>query len=253
MNTKQKLTLGIAAIFMVTLTIVGVTYAYFVTRVTGDTTDKEVNVKTATVGSVVYKPGNKVGEVADTITLEKVLPGKVFYKTFEVDNESTDAGAIATFDIFMTSAATQDKAQFVHATATTDCYTSTAKPANSKNGEDSDATTTCFDAAVYNNVKATLYEITADQFATFGTFANDGTAIADEATLLTADNKLYGETGVASHTGLTVSTVSTDLKTNIEIASGAKKYYVLKVNYENVEGNQNIENEAALTLKLSIK
>ncbi len=251
MNTKQKLTLGIAAIFMVTLTIVGVTYAYFVTRVTGDTTDKEIEVKTATVGSVVYKPGNKVGEVDDTITLEKVLPGKVFYKTFEVDNESTDAGAIATFDIFMTSAATQDKAQFVHATDTTTCYTATAKPANSKNGETSDATAACFDAAVYNNVKASLYEITAEQFATFATFANDGSAIADEATLLT--NEVYAEAGVASHTGLTVSTVSTDLKTDINIASGAKKYYVLKVNYENVNGNQNIENEAALTLKLSIK
>ena len=43
MNTKQKLTLGIAAIFMVTLTIVGVTYAYFVTRVTG-TASESVNV-----------------------------------------------------------------------------------------------------------------------------------------------------------------------------------------------------------------
>lgn len=252
MNTKQKLTLGIAAIFMVTLTIVGVTYAYFVTRVTGDTTDKEIEVKTATVGSVVYKPGNKVGEVDDTITLKKVLPGKVFYKTFEVDNESTDAGAIATFDIFMTSAATQDKAQFVHATDTTTCYTATAKPANSKNGETSDATAACFDAGVYNNVKASLYEITADQFTnTFGKFANDGSAIADEATLLT--NEVYAEAGVASHTGLNVSTVSTVLKDGIEIASGAKKYYVLKVNYENVNGNQNIENEAALTLKLSIK
>lgn len=250
MNTKQKLTLGIAAIFMVTLTIVGVTYAYFVTRVTGDTTDKEIEVKTATVGSVVYKPGNKVGEVADTITLEKVLPGKVFYKTFEVDNEG-EAGSKATFDIFMTSTATQDKAQFVHATDTTTCYTATAKPANSKNGETSDATAACFDAGVYNNVKASLYEITADQFTTFATFANDGSAIADEATLLT--NEVYAEAGVASHTGLTVSTVSTDLKTGIEIIGGAKKYYVLKVNYENVNGNQNIENEAALTLKLSIK
>ena len=64
MNTKQKLTLGIAAIFMVTLTIVGVTYAYFVTQVTTET-PAAVDVSTANVGSVEYRVGN--GN-SDTVT-----------------------------------------------------------------------------------------------------------------------------------------------------------------------------------------
>ena len=49
MSTRQKLTLGIAAIFMVTLTIIGVTYAYFVTRVNVQGTETKAEITTADV------------------------------------------------------------------------------------------------------------------------------------------------------------------------------------------------------------
>ena len=83
MNTRQKLTLGIAAIFMVTLTIVGVTYAYFVTRVSGDITES-VNIKTATVGSVEYVPGKKKLGLFSVLTTEPFIdieksPGPGFH------------------------------------------------------------------------------------------------------------------------------------------------------------------------------
>ena len=59
MNTKQKLTLGIAAIFMVTLTIIGVTYAYFVTRVNTTGTETTAIIKTAEIGSSIT-PGDAI-------------------------------------------------------------------------------------------------------------------------------------------------------------------------------------------------
>ena len=94
MNTRQKLTLGIAAIFMVTLTIVGVTYAYFVTRVTGDLTEQTVDVTTATIGEVRYED-----EGSDVVEFTNVLPGVSKYKVFSVINDSTDVGNIGVYNI----------------------------------------------------------------------------------------------------------------------------------------------------------
>ena len=85
MNTRQKLTLGVAAIFMVTLTIVGVTYAYFVTRVTGALTESAV-IETAKIGAIEYVPGNGT---SDSITLSNALPGDVKYKTLYVSSGDT--------------------------------------------------------------------------------------------------------------------------------------------------------------------
>ena len=62
MNTKQKLTLGNAAIFMDTLTRVGVTYAYFVTRV-NYTQEAEVQVQAATIGATFIQNPNHLPQV----------------------------------------------------------------------------------------------------------------------------------------------------------------------------------------------
>lgn len=248
MNTRQKLTLGIAAIFMVTLTIVGVTYAYFVTRVSGDTTES-VDIKTATVGSVEYVPGNGTD---DNVKLENVLPGTTLYKTFSVKNTETDANANSNYSVFLTSTPTANKAQFVHGTATDACYKTTAgnslgKSVTGDGTADVAATATCFDAAAYNNVYVTLYKVTADDAAKF---ADDGKTLPADVTLGTP---VFAESNLAAKAGTDVAAATQDLASDVQIAGNATDYYVLKVEYRSVAGNQNIENLAALTIKASIK
>lgn len=80
MNTKPKIILGISAIFMFILTVIGVTYAYFVTRVEVEDIATAV-VKTAVIGTA-YQDNNQ------NIVVDNVLPGKVVYKTFVVNNKS---------------------------------------------------------------------------------------------------------------------------------------------------------------------
>ena len=248
MNTRQKLTLGIAAIFMVTLTIVGVTYAYFVTRVSGDITES-VDIKTATVGSVEYVPGNGTD---DNVKLENVLPGTVLYKTFSVRNTETDAKANSNYSVFLTSTPTAGKAQFVHATATDACYKTTAynslgKSVTGDGSATGTATATCFDATAYNNVYVTLYKVTATDAAKF---ANDGKTLPAEVTLGTP---VFAEAKLAAAAGIVDTAATQDIANNVQIAGNTTDYYVLKVEYRSVKGNQNIENLAALTIKASIK
>lgn len=250
MNTRQKLTLGIAAIFMVTLTIVGVTYAYFVTRVSGDTTES-VDIKTATVGSVEYVPGNGTD---DNVKLENVLPGTVLYKTFSVRNTATDANANSNYSVFLTSTPTAGKAQFVHATATDACYTTTAynslgKSVTGDGSATGTATETCFNATAYNNVYVTLYKVTAADAGKIDTAA-DVKTLPEGVTL---ENPVFAEANLAAKAGTDVAAATQDLANNVQIAGNTTDYYVLKVEYRSVEGNQNIENLAALTIKASIK
>ena len=47
MNRKQKIIISITGIFIVLLALVGLTYAYFLTRITGNTKDKSISVTTA--------------------------------------------------------------------------------------------------------------------------------------------------------------------------------------------------------------
>lgn len=267
MNTRQKLTLGIAAIFMVTLTIVGVTYAYFVTRVTGTITES-VNVQTAKVGSVIYEQGNGT---SDVVTLNDILPGTTLYKSFKVTNEASDAAAVGSYTIFMESWPTDNKPQFVHGSAgaitsgaTNVCYNSSA--INSEGDtitgnvvSNGTPTATCFDGTSYNNVYVTLYEITPAgttapaNYTYFNTVANDGTAISNEATYLS--NPVLTATNVAAKAlnDATPGNASQDLTSALTIAGNTTRYYVLKVEYRNNNANQNIENDAALTLKVSIR
>ena len=84
MNTKQKLTLGIAAIFMVTQTIVGVTYAYFVTQVqTG--TQAAANVTTATFGEITFVKEDK------SLTLDAWAADNTASLKYQVTNNGDSA------------------------------------------------------------------------------------------------------------------------------------------------------------------
>ena len=265
MNIRQKLTLGVAAIFMVTLTIVGVTYAYFVTRVTGALTDS-ANIQTAQVGEIAYQSGNGTGDLIEFVNEE---PGAVKYKTFSVTN--TDATASGDFKLYLTSTpdgtTNAEKPQFVHATSDTGCYPHTGDNAvtaaslynslgeNISTNAAGTATAACFNGTAYNNLYITLYEVPASDTVTVDA-TGAITAGSLEATGVTT---AMSETNVLANSGIVYTTATQYLNNNndanasIVLAGGATRYYVLKVEYKNNGKNQNIENNAKVTLKVGIE
>ena len=92
MNRRQKIIVSVTGIFLVLLLLVGLTYAYFLTRITGNTNTKSISVKTANL-ALVYGDGNgilEVGEVlvpGDTVKFKTASGDTVDKKTFSVTNE----------------------------------------------------------------------------------------------------------------------------------------------------------------------
>ena len=82
MNKKQKIIVSVVGITIVLLTLLGLTYAYFLTRIQGNTNDKSISVTTADL-KLIYDDGSDgvIGE-------ENLLPSDTVYtKTFTVKNE----------------------------------------------------------------------------------------------------------------------------------------------------------------------
>ena len=85
MNRKQKIIVSITGIFLVLMILVGLTYAYFLTKITGNTNTKSISVSTA----------NLILEYADIneelISDSTVEPGKSWTKTFVATNKGNKA------------------------------------------------------------------------------------------------------------------------------------------------------------------
>ena len=82
MNRKQKIIVSVVGITIVLLALLGLTYAYFLTRIQGNTNDKSISVTTADL-KLVYDDGSD-GVVGG----ENLLPSDTVYtKTFTVKNE----------------------------------------------------------------------------------------------------------------------------------------------------------------------
>ena len=81
MSRKQSIIVSVTGIFLVLLILVGLTYAYFLTKIKGNTNDKSISVTTA----------NLLLEYADVndelITDSAVEPGKSWTKTFVATNK----------------------------------------------------------------------------------------------------------------------------------------------------------------------
>lgn len=288
MNTKEKLTLGIAAIFMVTLAIVGVTYAYFVTRITYSDS-ASATIKTANI-IVTYGDGN--GEVA----LTNVEPGVVTYKGFTVKNESDiaapyavvltstvdmNAGTLANPEFVHTiDAATKDYAgvptvlekrgnsgsDLLSANLIDECYDAEALEnlLGTRNAENPTVKPNCYDGNRYNNIYATLYEVsygetnkTASENATaFNALTSDVLASMTEGI-----EPIQGEVNAPAN-------ASADIASSPKVYFGEKlqkidakdentgepsyKYYILKIEYKDIHKNQNVENEALARFKIDI-
>jgi len=87
MNRKQRIIVSITGIFIVLLALVGLTYAYFLTRITGNENDKSISVTTANL-ELVYADGTTTVLEPDT----KLIPSstEVGTKDFTVTNNGED-------------------------------------------------------------------------------------------------------------------------------------------------------------------
>ncbi len=82
MNRRQKIIVSVTGIFLVLLLLVGLTYAYFLTQITGNQNNKSILVSTANL-AIVYggDDGSVIGDG------ETIVPGTTFEpKTFTVTN-----------------------------------------------------------------------------------------------------------------------------------------------------------------------
>jgi len=102
MNRRQKIIVSITGIFIVLLALVGLTYAYFLTRITGNENEKSISVTTANL-ELVYAEENDAYVIGEDEIIE---PGKIFEtKTFTVRNNGNnviDSYAVILEDVSIT-------------------------------------------------------------------------------------------------------------------------------------------------------
>ena len=85
MNRRQKIIVSITGIFLVLLILVGLTYAYFLTKINGNTNDKSISVTTA---NLILK----YDDINDILISENAVePGKSWVKTFSATNKGNKA------------------------------------------------------------------------------------------------------------------------------------------------------------------
>lgn len=81
MHRRQRITVSIIGIFIISLMLIGLTYGYYLTRIEGNTNTKSISVTTADL-KLVYGDGN------GDIEAKNIIPGqKISTKTFTVYND----------------------------------------------------------------------------------------------------------------------------------------------------------------------
>ena len=85
MNRKQKIVVSITGIFLVLMILVGLTYAYFLTKITGNTNTKSISVSTA---NLVLEYGENTNVVQG---IENAEPGYSVEKIFTATNKGNSS------------------------------------------------------------------------------------------------------------------------------------------------------------------
>jgi len=80
MNRKTKIIVSVVGITIVLLALLGITYAYYLTRIEGNTNTNSISVTTADL-KLTYGDGNGL------ITKSDIMPGTTITKTFTVTND----------------------------------------------------------------------------------------------------------------------------------------------------------------------
>ncbi len=83
MNRNQRIVVSIVGIIIVTLALIGITYAYFMTKIIGNPTSTSISGTLANL-ELTYDDGNGIIAPDDPI-----MPGKTLEKTFSVQNTGT--------------------------------------------------------------------------------------------------------------------------------------------------------------------
>ena len=105
MSRKQRIILSTTGIFLVLLILVGLTYAYFLTRIKGNTNDKSISVSTANL-ELKYDDIEQV-----LISEENVEPGKTWTKKFSATNtgsKKVESYGVALENVINTLERTED-------------------------------------------------------------------------------------------------------------------------------------------------
>ena len=103
MNKKQKIIVSVTGIFIVLLILIGLTYAYFLTRITGNGNPTSITVTTANL-ELVYGDGTTAILTSENPLMPSSEP--IGTKDFTVTNNGDDSGYVVVFeDILVTYAA----------------------------------------------------------------------------------------------------------------------------------------------------
>ena len=79
---NQKILLSVVSILTIIVAVIGVTFSYFTTKMTGSGTSGTVT--TAKVGNITFNGGNDLTNASD------IEPGDTFDKTFSISVPATD-------------------------------------------------------------------------------------------------------------------------------------------------------------------
>ena len=108
MNRRQKIIVSITGIFLVLLALVGLTYAYFLTRITGNKNPTSISVTTANLELVYGDNSEEIinGTGALMPTVETEAKDAIGTKTFTVTNNGNDSSYVVIIDNVETKYAT---------------------------------------------------------------------------------------------------------------------------------------------------
>lgn len=221
MNTRQKLTLGIAAIFMVTLTIVGVTYAYFTTQVDVKA-PASADITTATFGDVTFVKDEP------SVTLDSMAANEKETLDFSVSSSSKTA---LKYDLLVT----ESPGQISFLKSSTDG--STVLDTCIGLGDLEAAPADCYKGKYYDYVTIKITRYTDEE--------------------RTIPDTLAGTDGVVYEGKLKVTDTDMDYAKGIDIAAATGDgenlqptvhYYRLEVTHVDATENQNVEQGASVVI-----
>jgi len=126
MSRKNKIIVSVVGIVIVTLALLGITYAYYLTKIQGNTNTNSISLSTANL-LLKYDDGS------GAVVKEDIMPGVTFTKTFSVTNEGE--GKVDNYVVYLEEV-TNDLKRPQDFTYTLTCEsTSAASPCSGGSGE----------------------------------------------------------------------------------------------------------------------
>ena len=100
MNRRQKIIISVTGIFLVLLTLVGLTYAYFLTQIQGNEEEKSITVTTAKLELVYGDNSEELIKGSGALVPSKNTEAKdaIGTKTFTVTNNGNDSSYVVIID-----------------------------------------------------------------------------------------------------------------------------------------------------------